>query len=356
MKDKLMTFTFLLVLFAFMAWHLISPDLAFSYSERRKLQVLPDLTVDSLMDGSFFEDFRDYAVDHFPWRDGFRGIKHQFALDIFGQEDLNGIYYGQGHIFKKTELSPKDYEHFTAYIKGIQDLYFKENDLYLAMIPDKSYYYDHPTFKPDYDLLVEWLQEDLENISYISLLDSLQLEDYYETDPHWKQDGLQGVMDTIGREMGFDLYETLKQEQLNDFRGAYLGQGPMYQGQEDLIYLLHEDFKEISIINYQEGKEGQLYVPSAIEGIDPYDVFLGGASPLIEIINPNASSDEEIIIFRDSYGSNISPLFLKHYSKVTLVDTRYMPAASLADYMEIANQDVLFLYSALLMNNSFGLK
>lgn len=89
---------------------------------------------------------------------------------------------------------------------------------------------------------------------------------------------------------------------------------------------------------------------------DFYDIYLSGASPLIEIINLESDKNKEIIIFRDSYGSSLAPLLLYEYSKITLVDTRYMRSSLLEEYMDFEGQDVLFLYSVMVVNNSQMLK
>ena len=62
------------------------------------------------------------------------------------------------------------------------------------------------------------------------------------------------------------------------------------------------------------------------------------------------------IIFRDSFASSLAPLLLEEYSKISLVDLRYMRLEDLGQFIEFKGQDVLFLYSTLLINNSNVLK
>ena len=45
-------------------------------------------------------------------------------------------------------------------------------------------------------------------------------------------------------------------------------------------------------------------------------------------------------------------LLVQNYSTVTVVDTRYISPKILGKYIEFNNQDVLFEYSVLLINNS----
>ena len=92
------------------------------------------------------------------------------------------------------------------------------------------------------------------------------------------------------------------------------------------------------------------------DGNDPYEVFLSGPLSLITIENPTTDTEKELIIFRDSFGSAIAPLLAEGYRKVTLADIRYLPTAVLGEYIDFEGQDVLFLYSTLILNNSTTMK
>lgn len=61
---------------------------------------------------------------------------------------------------------------------------------------------------------------------------------------------------------------------------------------------------------------------------------------------------KELLLFRDSFGSSIAPLLLENYSKITLIDLRYISQEVLENYIEFNEQDVLFLYSTLVLNQN----
>ena len=90
--------------------------------------------------------------------------------------------------------------------------------------------------------------------------------------------------------------------------------------------------------------------------MDAYDVFMGGASALQIVENPENKSGRELIVFRDSFASSLVPLLLEGYSKITLIDLRYMSSSLLPELVTFADQDVLFLYSTLVFNNSAMLR
>ena len=85
-------------------------------------------------------------------------------------------------------------------------------------------------------------------------------------------------------------------------------------------------------------------------------LFLSGAAALLTIENPAGEPGKELIVFRDSYGSSLIPLLVKDYAKVTVIDTRYVAPVLLEKLVEFKGQDVLMLYSTLLLNSSFSLK
>ena len=88
--------------------------------------------------------------------------------------------------------------------------------------------------------------------------------------------------------------------------------------------------------------------------MDLYEVFLSGPRALMTIENSFATTDKELILFRHSFGSSIAPLFAGCYRKITLIDIRYISPSILDRFVNFENTDVLFLYSAQVLNNSEG--
>ena len=91
-------------------------------------------------------------------------------------------------------------------------------------------------------------------------------------------------------------------------------------------------------------------------GRDPYEMFTGGSDALVTIKNKDAKTNKHLIMFRDSFGSSIAPLFVEGYEKITLIDTRYINPDMLGQFVDFKNADVLFLYSTLVLNNSMSFK
>ena len=85
-------------------------------------------------------------------------------------------------------------------------------------------------------------------------------------------------------------------------------------------------------------------------------MFLAGPTPVTYLENPNATTNKHLIIFRDSFASSLAPLLLEGYAKITLVDLRYMDSSLIPQYVDFAGADVLFLFSARVVNNSMLLR
>ena len=111
-----------------------------------------------------------------------------------------------------------------------------------------------------------------------------------------------------------------------------------------------------TVYNHENGKTTSVYDLEKLTSRDLYDVYLSGAAALLTIENPNAATDRELIVFRDSFGSSILPLLLGDYKTVTVIDTRYIAPSLLGQFVDFHGQDVLFLYSTMLLNSSSSLK
>ncbi len=77
---------------------------------------------------------------------------------------------------------------------------------------------------------------------------------------------------------------------------------------------------------------------------------------MLIIENEKCNTEKELVLFRDSFGSSIAPLLIENYRKITMIDLRYI-SSSLLDIVDFnENQDILFLYSTTVINNSFTLR
>lgn len=139
MRDKLISITFLIFIFAFPILSLINKS-EISYSERRTLATMPNFNWNTIKSKQFMQSLDNYVTDHFYNREWFRKIKASSNFYLFGHKTYNDLFKKDEHIFKLNDLSLEDAISFANKIKILYDKYLKELDPHLAIIPDKLYY------------------------------------------------------------------------------------------------------------------------------------------------------------------------------------------------------------------------
>ena len=88
------------LIFGLSLFAVLKPATDFSESERRPLDKLPELSIKTILNGDFMNNFEDYTLDQFPLRDTFRSVKAMAQYYLFGLSDNNGLYFADGHIAK----------------------------------------------------------------------------------------------------------------------------------------------------------------------------------------------------------------------------------------------------------------
>ena len=70
-----------------------------------------------------------------------------------------------------------------------------------------------------------------------------------------------------------------------------------------------------------------------------------------------AATDKTLVVFRDSFGSNLIPLLTESYRTIYAVDIRYLSSQLLGRFLTLdGSEDVLFLYSTMVLHNSRTMK
>ena len=342
---------------AVLAW--VRPADAISESERRPLNQFPELNAQTIFNGSFMEKFEDYTLDQFPLRDAFRTLKANIQLKLFGQKDNNNIYVADDY------AAQLEYPYDAASIgralsrfQYVYDNYLTGCNVFLTVVPDKGYYLAEENGYPamDYEAMFADMQNGMPWAQFIDLTDSLNLDSYYRTDTHWRQEAILPAAEKIAEALGVTVGEFTEKNLETPFYGVYCGQSALNLKPDEIRVMEADWMADCKVYDAESGSWGGIYDLPKLEGQDPYEVYLSGSRSLLTIENPNAAIDRELIIFRDSFGSSVAPLLVKDYTKVTLVDIRYMSPTILGNFIEFGGQDVLFLYSTLVLNNSETIK
>lgn len=356
-KDIVVTIIFLFTVISLFLINVIKEDTDISVAERRKLATMPELTTKSLFDGTYFKKFDSYVTDQFVERDAFRKIKIDIELSTKGE--YNNLYLYDDYIIEEIfPLNSNSINNLTNKINYIKDTYLNDNsNIYYTIIPDKNYFVNKGNLKLDYNKLQDMMKSNLTNLNYINIFDKLTLDNYYKTDTHWKEEDLFNVANTIANQMNFDITNNNNVvNTITTFKGSYAGRLSVTKDIDTIKTISNPSTLNSSVYNYETKKYTDIYDYTKINSLDKYDIYLSGAVPIIDITNNNTSSDKELIVFRDSYGSSLIPLLIEGYKKITVIDIRYISSKILNKYIDFNDQDVLFMYSILTINNSFSIR
>ena len=352
-KNIVLSIIFITFLFTFMIVNIVKKDDDISYSERRKLQKMPKITYDSVINGTYFNTLDKYTTDQFILRDNFRKIK--IDIDLLTKNNYNKLYLYKDYIIEETyPLNKESVINVTNKINNIKRTYLNEtNNIYYSIVPDKNYFVNDDNLKLDYDELKNIMNSNLD-IKYIDIFNELSLEDYYKTDTHWREEKLFKVVNKLSKEMNFNIDNNYSFKRISDFNGTYSSR-IVRKDIKDEIYIL-DNVNDMNVYNYETNGYEKVYNLTKLNSFDKYNVYLSGSVSLLKIESMNTSSNKELIVFRDSYGSSLIPLMMNGYKSITVVDTRYISSSMLSNYIDFNNKDILFLYSTLLINDSFTLK
>lgn len=331
---------------------------SYSKVEKRPLATFPaDVTPEEIRDGRAADRFDAFATDQFPFREFFRAVKARFTLYALGLKQNNGYAIENGSIAQiEKEFNRENVDHSLSRLSYLYNRYLTDTDsqVYLALIPDKNYFFakDYSYPSPDYDALKSRLHKTLPNATYIELFDTLSLADYYKTDWHWDQSRLDDTLARLGQAMQFAdrLPSDYTQKTLSPFRGGYHDQSALYPPPEALTYRTNDVIDSLTLYDYATGTTSGVYLPKKFDSDTPYDFFMDGLQGLQRIDNPSAATEDELIVFRDSFGSSILPLIAQAYRTVYVVDIRTVSPATLGSVIDVSGKDVLLLYSTTVLN------
>ncbi|MBO4500827.1 MAG: hypothetical protein J5760_01195 [Clostridia bacterium] len=342
----------------------ILPDKTVSGTERRNLQQSPELTWDSLSDGTFSSKINDYFNDQFPARESFLGVKTLFERLLLKREN-NGVLFGDNgqlavRLFQATDgqihtdqngdliatpYTDRFYEsvvsaQFDA-IKTLESaLKEKGVELYVIMPPRTvdvaCSAFAYP--KENSDALIKCVRENAQGLEYfIDLYDIFRARYdngeyvYYRTDHHWTTLGAYYAYEELCKAMGIDKHgipEFNVKTAATDFVGTTASKAGLLNADADTIeYWTAKDGSNTKITmrvtNNNSGAGGSEYDSmfdmTYLEDYDKYGMFLSGTNKFTEIAHRSASPYKKILVLKDSFGHSLVPFLACEYD-VTVIE------------------------------------
>ena len=358
MKKNIINITiFFLIIFSLSGMWLFGEKSEVIKEERRLSAKMPPIS--EIFSESFSGDFEEHFLDTFPKRNTFRYLDSSFRKNIMLQSDVNKIYEEAGHLSKiEYPMNEKQILHSA---KKIEEISKMAENVYYSVIPDKNYFLKGDKLRPriDYEKLLTILSENIKSAQYIDIFDKLTIDNHYKTDTHWRQEAILPTANKLLEKMGNDIsHVDYTPKEYKNFYGVYAMQSAFSTSPETLITLENEKITSATYESIENEGTFPTYNSELFDGNDSYDIFLGGAKALINISRPlqNGEKEKKLVLFRDSFGSSIAPLFLENYNHITMVDLRYISSKLLSEYVDFENSDVLFLYNTQIINNGYLLK
>ena len=246
--------------------------------------------------------------------------------------------------------------------KKAETIWVTGNDghIYLSVVPDKGSFTE-PTegYTPaSAQETADALLAQLDFVQYVDIAPGLTLEDYYRTDPHWRQECLISTAQTLAQAMDVPLASDFQENAVDTpFFGSYAGKTDEPLTADTLRYLIGGTLDACTVYDYETEAQEGLYDLSAVDTKTPYDLYLQGSKSLLRIDSPLSATDKTLVVFRDSFGSSLIPLLSESYRTIYAVDIRYLSSQMVGRFLSFdGSEDVLFLYSTMVLQNSRTMK
>lgn len=336
----------------------ILPKETFSEAENKVLATFPKFSFDSVISTDFMTGIDSYVSDHFVFREDWIALKTRLEL-AQGKKELKGVYFLDDRLVQKFETP--DYTETDKSINGIN--HFAQvmgKPVYVAVAPTSACIYSDELPKnssmEDQKAYIDYIYNNLsEEITKVDLYKTLfSVRDeyvYYRTDHHWTTLGAGYAYKSIANAMGITPIPLEKfdvEHASSDFLGTFYSK-VLYNGiTPDVIdYYMYKDGSQVTSVIVNDGREekeyNSMYFREFLSKKDKYSSFLGSNTPMVTVNSDNQG--EKLLVIKDSYAHCFVPFMTQHFSKVTMIDLRYMMNPELV--VDISEYDkVLVLYNA----------
>lgn len=390
--DKLMIGVFSVIILGISISTLVLPKQERSENENRSLAKFPSLVNEAKLEkaenfsdflsavnwkyiterkeASFMDDFETYFADHLVgrdlWVEGANAISR-----LTGKQEINGVYtvdnqmiqsfrkYDEEEVAKSIAAMNKFAERFPEkqmsfmLVPTAQELFKDKLPSYAGLLSEKDFI----------DKCYSQLQgiAPIDALSYFSEHKNEYL--YYRTDHHWTSLGAYYAYSAAAKTLGYGAYglnsfniETVS----SDFRGTLYSKTLDSSVPADSMdyYTLANGEPKVKLTSTDNGKKTEynsLYVRDYLKVKDKYSSFTGANAPVVEITT-DVDNGKNLLVIKDSYAHALVPFLSKHYSKITMIDMRYVNTG-LDSVIDFGKYDqVLFMQNVITFTEDSNLK
>ena len=322
-------------------------DKTFSDNENRMLQTAPELTVSSILDGSFQDKITDYISDQFPARDTWTELGTD-VKKLLGFKDIGGAYLGEdGYYMEKITPDKIDEKNLRRNLMLVSDFLDANKDVTATMLlvpatgtvmSDKL-----PRYAQMYDAkkLYETVKAALPDASFPDLYAALteakaSQQVYYRTDHHWTWYGAQTAYKTLLPDGKYDVSPELFAD---DFLGTTYSKTLDAAAKPDKVYISRV---ADTVTVTADGKDIPFYDMSASGEKDKYKVFFGGNYGETTITG-GCNNGKTLLVIKDSFANSLVPFLTADYENIIMLDLRYYMGSAQQLIAEKNVSDILFV-------------
>lgn len=346
----------------------------FSENENRYLKDFPEFSFDNIIDKKFTPDFEEYFSDRIFLREQWISLKNNFDK-LLGKTEIKGIFTADGRMI----------EGWKSYDKESVDKNLAAMNQFAEKNPDlKTYFMLAPTAQGIYEdtlpancgienqkAFIKYCYENTSSITGIDIFSDLYAARdnyiYYRTDHHWTSLAAYYSYNAASKAMKFNSY-TLDnfsvEHASNSFRGTLYSKTLDNGITPDTIdyYSLSGGDPQVivSVNNGIEIKEyGSMYFRDYLTKKDKYSSFLGANVPVLTITSniPKEADNGSLLVIKDSYAHSLVPFLAKNYSKITVVDLRYINGTFEDVEVNLEDYDsALFMYNVITFSQDVNVK
>lgn len=360
-SDKRFCVFFVGILAVFFLAGFIKPETGFSEFENRYLSSKPKPALETVLNGSYMQDYESYVTDQFPLRNYWITCK-TLAERAMLKSEINGVYFAEDDYYIEkqdkaqmySELARKNQQVLQEFAEKYVHKLGTEH-VAVMMIPTSSAILKEklPLLAPDdgQEEVLENLRERMPDGIWVDVQGELSAhaaeEIYYRTDHHWT---------TLGAFYGYCAWKENRAE-LRPERAEYEEvcltdsfTGTLYakvnlEMKPDSIYVFIKQGEELRMRLDMAGEWWDtVYSKKRLSTRDKYAVFCDGNHAVTEI-ETSLHNDRHLLILKDSYAHCLVPFFSADFEKITMIDLRYYNG-SIEEYVEQNGvTDVLTLYN-----------
>ena len=141
LKKMLPVLMFSVILFGLAGLGLTAEDQTYSATEKRELQTLPKVTVETIRNGKFQKKYEAYLSDQFPGRD--RWVRMQTDISrMVGKKESNGVYFGKDNYllerYEKMDFETERMQMNLEALAGFVGRAGKTADVNVMIVPTKT--------------------------------------------------------------------------------------------------------------------------------------------------------------------------------------------------------------------------